>query len=88
MCVVCTGIKKKEAKKKSQVKHVVEQRNRYVKELLGGKMSKSTCPHCKMRSRPLRTELQSKVFFASGMDRKQAMKVLSKRKELAEQRLG
>ena len=81
------GLNKKEGKKNSQIKHVVEQRHVLVKKMLGGDLFvRSMCPHCKMPSRQLRTEHSNKVFFASGMKRKQALHILKKRRQMEAER--
>ena len=60
------GIDVEEARYRSQVKNVVELRQKLVKEFISGRcFQKTKCPHCKNPLRALKHEHNNKMFFSS-----------------------
>ena len=60
------GIDVEEARYRSQVKNVVELRQKLVKEFISGRCFQRTkCPHCVTHLRGLKQEQNNKMFFSS-----------------------
>ena len=68
--------------KKLTSKHVNSYKERILKDFLVGALSaKGKCPHCGCRTRPLRAEYSSKIYFSKGLSNAVAADLVNKRTE-------